>query len=138
METGEFPTLFGRTSKGEIKQWDVLVFENEYQVPVVRTVHGLKDGKKQVNDKKVIKGKNIGKSNETTPFEQAVFNADSKWRKQIDNGYTEDVPDENSYVAIRPQRADPFSKRKHNIKGPIRMEHFTIKHIPCYHNRVEI
>ena len=35
----------------------------------------------------VTKGKNIGKKNETSPKEQAIFDAQSKWDKKNKTGY---------------------------------------------------
>lgn len=40
-----------------------------------------------------IKGKNIGRANETTAAEQAIFEAESRWKKQILGGYVEDIAD---------------------------------------------
>ena len=72
--------------------------------------------KKQVQEKDIEVGKNIGRSNETTPFEQACKDAESKADKKRDEGYQEDS---NSLsVPILPMLAHPFEKRKHNIKWP--------------------
>lgn len=45
-----------------------------------------------------VKGKNIGRANETTPAEQAILEAESRWKKQILGGYVEDIADASAPV----------------------------------------
>jgi len=40
-----------------------------------------------------VKGKNKGKANETSDFQQAIAEAESRWKKQILGGYVEDIAD---------------------------------------------
>lgn len=40
-----------------------------------------------------IKGKNIGRSNETSAAQQAILEAESRWKKQILGGYVENIED---------------------------------------------
>jgi DNA ligase-1 len=61
-------------------------------------------------------GKNINKSNETTPFQQAVDEAKSKWNKKKDKGYAPENSTED--VSILPMLALEFSKRSHDISFP--------------------
>ncbi len=80
--------------------------------------YGQKGGAIQKNNKIISSGKNIGKSNETTPYEQAVFEAKSKAQKKIDQGYIDVVycTDMPSFVFpykghIRPMLAHDFHDR---------------------------
>lgn len=83
-----FPMLFARAKTGKIKQWEVRVIDNTIHVR-----HGQVGGKQQEQSTVIGEGKNIGKSNETTPHEQACLEAQSKWNKQVDKDYRERVED---------------------------------------------
>ncbi len=72
--------------------WSVRVFErdlcNGLTCGVIETTHGYVDGKKQVNEKIIAEGKNIGKRNETTPLQQAINDARTAWVKKKESGYS--------------------------------------------------
>ncbi len=83
-----FPILYARDSKGEIKMWNIWVESNSLGADICRKF-GQLGGKLQEKRTQITSGKNIGKSNETTPFEQACSEAESKWKRQKDRGYKE-------------------------------------------------
>ena len=117
-----FPTLYGLDSKGRIKVWSILVHDEieEAGLPAkIVTRYGLEDGKQQEAHDWVREGKNLGKANETTPYEQAVSEAQSKWNKQLDKGYREDKA-ELAAVAEAPKAmlAHPYAKRAKAITWP--------------------
>jgi len=78
------PVLFKHTSKGQIQQWQVCVNENAFY-----TKEGILDGKITISKPTLCTGKNIGKKNETSPNEQAIIEAHSKYQKKLDKGYAE-------------------------------------------------
>ena len=79
------PILFGKASNGAIKQWFITA-----DGPDVVIYYGQVGGK--VTEKRTTsRGKNIGRTNETTPEQQAVLEAESKWRKQIKKDYAESI-----------------------------------------------
>jgi len=80
------PTLYKLTSTGAIQTWSIGVDDN-----VIITQHGQKGGKIQRGEEMIKYGKNIGKSNETTPEEQALLEATSKWEAKVKKGYVEDL-----------------------------------------------
>jgi len=80
------PTLYKRTSTGAIQEWTIGV-----DGCTIITVHGQTDGKKQRTEDVIKEGKNVGKSNETSPAEQALAEATSKWEGKIKKGYVEDI-----------------------------------------------
>lgn len=80
------PKLYGKDKKGGVKVWYITV-----DGPVITTSHGKLDGKITDKVSPPKKGKNIGRSNETTPDEQAIAEANSKWQKQVDKGYAESI-----------------------------------------------
>jgi ATP-dependent DNA ligase len=85
-----FPELQGEAQSGKTKMWSIKVTERNTgsnTVGVIETTHGYVDGKKQVNEKIIAEGKNIGKKNETTPLQQAINEARSSWVKKKESGY---------------------------------------------------
>lgn len=108
----EFPTLYSRDKTDRLRFWNVCV------TPDCRIVrkYGLINGKHTVVEKKFVQGKNIGKSNETTPFQQACFEAKSLHTKQIDEGYS-DTQDDVS-VKIFPMLAHKWNDKKKHISFP--------------------
>jgi len=88
-----FPTLFSRTSTGATQQWSVIVEGNTFYV-----IAGQLNGKLVTSEPTVCEGKNIGRANQTTPEEQALSEARSKWEKKLKTGYTPDVKKIDSCV----------------------------------------
>lgn len=92
-----FDTLYARDSQGRINQWDILAREfvpifhvNMGGQPIHSIIlisEGLIDGIKTEVIKKIWKGKNIGKMNETTHYEQAYNEAKSRWERKRKQGY---------------------------------------------------
>ena len=83
-----WPILWHEDSTGRRRIWKIRV-----EGATIITSTGLQDGKK-IDTSKIIVGKNIGKSNETTPEEQAIMEAAAKWIKQRKKGYAE-IDNEN-------------------------------------------
>lgn len=86
-----FPELHGEAQSGKSKMWSIRVLERTSStghIGVIETTHGYLDGKKQINEKNINEGKNIGKKNETTPLQQAINEARSSWIKKKESGYT--------------------------------------------------
>lgn len=98
--------LFTKTANGSIYSWKIETIGN-----TIKTEYGLFDGKK-TSFSKTISGKNIGKSNETTPKEQAFFESNSIIRKKLDQGYTTILSDlQNDFCEYyKPMLAMDFNK----------------------------
>lgn len=103
-------TLFKQTKTGAIQEWKVFVEGNEITVQ-----QGQVDGLKQ-SYSTFCEGKNIGRSNETTPEEQALSEAESKWNKQIKKGYTED-PSGKIQVKL-PQKVKEYFGNEKSVVFP--------------------
>jgi DNA ligase-1 len=87
LQSKKWKRLFKLASNGKsVVEWDISVQENENGTATLTTVFGQRDGKKQTIDEQFKKGKNIGRANETTPYQQAVSEAESKWNKKKDRG----------------------------------------------------
>lgn len=79
--------------------------------------HGLVDGKLVVNES-VCVGKNIGKSNETTPQQQAVLEAESKLKKKVDEGYVNTPEEASTQEVILPMLAKDYKKEFKKVQYP--------------------
>jgi DNA ligase-1 len=89
--THVFANLYQRTQTGAIQKWTISVAD-ETDCAVITTTFGQDGGKMQTTTDTVTEGKNVGKKNATTPFAQALKEAESKWKKKIAReGYVEDV-----------------------------------------------
>ncbi|AVR52785.1 ATP-dependent DNA ligase [Marseillevirus Shanghai 1] len=84
------PILYCETKTGKTMQWRVWS-EGENIVKEF----GYVGGKLRLVETRA-KGKNIGRSNETSPEEQAVKERDCSWIKQLDKGYSVDRNDEEA------------------------------------------
>lgn len=124
MQTKEFPQLYAHASTGKTKTWTVRVEEQPDGTADIITEYGQLGGKLQTQVKHIASGKNLGKANETTPWEQAVFDAGSDFRKKQDKNYTETLPDENGEAKpnLLPMLALDFRKRSHDIIYPAHVQ----------------
>jgi len=113
----KFPNLYGKSSTGKVKLWMIRAEEYKGKAAVV-TEYGYEDGEMQYTSVEINKGKNIGRTNETTPFEQACSEAESKWNKKKDKGYVEEKKDLSKEQQVLPMLAHSFKKRGHDIEWP--------------------
>jgi DNA ligase-1 len=84
------PILYGRATNGKIKQYAVSVLRMGDGTAYVEKEHGYVTGKKQIDSRLISEGKNLGKSNETSCYEQACSEARSAHNRKKDSGYVED------------------------------------------------
>jgi len=104
--------LYSKGKGKEIRVWRVQV-----DGPSIIVEHGRVDGKLQTVAK-LAKGKNIGRANETTPIVQAVLQAKSMYKKQIDKGYFESIEEAENTVVVLPMLAHKYTEKKHKIQYP--------------------
>lgn len=87
MEEKFFQTLYGLDKTNKIKEWNIQV-KNKGDHSIILYSYGFLDGKKVECNLKISRGKNIGKKNETNHFQQAILDAQSKWKKKMEiDGY---------------------------------------------------
>ena len=78
--------LYKKDSKGKILQWEAYILQNKFGVSIV-IKSGELEGKLVTTTRDNIKGKNINKANETTPFTQAEADVTSLYKKKKREGY---------------------------------------------------
>jgi DNA ligase-1 len=122
MTTTQLPTLYKKTSTGATQMWQI-----EVEDSTIVTTYGQVEGKLQVSRDVITEGKNIGRSNETSPAEQALSEAQSQWEKKLKNkGYVQTIEaavageSDAAFVAggIVPMLAHSFDKQGHKITYP--------------------
>jgi DNA ligase-1 len=94
-----FPKLYAIDKNGKIKVWTAAVLQPTDKNAVAagyataRITHGYIDGKQQVSLRDYNVGKNIGRSNETTPLAQCIAETRRKWTdKKEKEAHTETKP----------------------------------------------
>ena len=103
MSKKSFPILFKYDTRGRIQQWQIHVKDDHFW-----TEEGIKGGAITTSLPTYCKAKNIGRANETTPQEQALAEAQSKWQKKVDKGYNEVLTDKKKF--FEPMLAHEVSK----------------------------
>lgn len=97
------PKLFKYTSKGQVQEWQIVTMGDAFY-----TIEGIVGGKLTQSKPTICKAKNVGRSNETTPEDQAVAEAQAKWQKKVDSGYNEKLSKEKKF--FEPMLAHEESK----------------------------
>jgi len=121
---GVQPKLYKKTSTGKIQEWEVSVVTIDGDVTIV-SKYGQVGGKIQISKEKILEGKNVGRSNETTIIQQGLAQAKSDWEKQLKKGYVQNIEDAEAGKTddiikggIVPMLAHKFSEQGHKIVYP--------------------
>lgn len=101
--------IYKKDTKGKIRSLEVYN-EGEFLFQIA----GLLDGKKVTNTK-TCKGKNIGKSNETTPEEQAALEVTSKVTEKLKSGYFIELEQAKNETVVLPMLAKDYKKESKKI-----------------------
>ena len=114
----KFPTLFCLDKNGKTKEWKIQV-KNIGDHSIISYSYGYIDGKKTEYNLVVKDGKNKGKKNETTHYEQACLDAESRWskKKTIDK-YAEELSEKKVEQAPSPMLAQDYNKHKNKVEFP--------------------
>jgi len=109
-------TLYKVHSGGKVGDWVINLYDNEDgSATLERKSCKVVGGKPVETLTKITAGKNIGRSNETTPLAQGELELYSKVNKQIDKGYVTHKPEAGAKVTnalgfIKPMLAQPIEK----------------------------
>lgn len=115
--------LYGRGKNDQLKIWTISVREGDNGVGYVIIGHKTgEDGQLTEHLEVVRQGKNIGKANETSPVEQALLQAASRVKVQLDRGYKEEIPENgdrsNALGYPMPMLATPLEKVNGELETP--------------------
>lgn len=105
-------TLYGKDSKGELRVWSIYTEGAEVVVK-----HGKLGGKVQ-EKRYTAEGKSKGKSNETSPEDQAILEAEAKYVKQLKSGYFSDKEDALEWQSASPMKAQNYNDYAHKVQYP--------------------
>jgi DNA ligase 1 len=114
MET--LPALFKKNEVGNISVWEISVAEKDDGTVTIITKHGIVDGKMQTEQRE-IEGKNTGRANATSAFEQGVKEARKKWKDKKKSGYHEEK-NKASVKKVLPMLAKRYDECKQCIQIP--------------------
>tara|TARA_R110000822_G_scaffold227017_1_gene359670 strand:- start:53472 stop:54518 length:1047 start_codon:yes stop_codon:yes gene_type:complete len=104
--------LYKKDSKGKIRFLDISTDGS-----TIVQVSGLIDGA-HVTNVSQCEGKNIGRSNETTPEEQAEIEAEAKIVKKLKEGYYETKEEAIKEVVVLSMLAKVFGKEEKKVTYP--------------------
>lgn len=100
----KYETLYKKTSTGAVQTWRKERNGNRY-----RTVSGQLNGAAVTSEWTVVEGRNIGRSNATTPEEQAISEIESQYTKKLaQGGYHKSIDDIDNATFFKPMLADKF------------------------------
>jgi len=102
-------TLYKKDSKGKCRVINFWTERDKFCQSA-----GVKDGL-LVPNTKVCKGKNLGKSNETTPEQQAILEMESKIKEKLQEDYFRTEQEAMNSVVILPMLAKKFEDEEHKI-----------------------
>jgi ATP-dependent DNA ligase len=109
-------TLYQKDSLDRVRSWEIAVINNGENTETIITT-GLVDGAKVSNYTTITNGKNIGKSNETTHYEQALLEANSKIELQLKRGYVKDLANIKDKDVLGSGIPAPMLANKHHPTG---------------------
>ena len=109
----KLPTLYKLDSKGKTREWNIIVDADSFW-----TEAGIVGMKMNTAKPTICKGKNIGRSNETSPEQQAEAEAQAKWDKKRKDGYTQDLSNVKQKKFYEPMLAQSYDDRKSELKFP--------------------
>ena len=105
-----------KKSRYGIKEWKINVVDH-ISFSTIEIETGFIDCKKTSFIINITRGKNIGKINQTSHFQQAINIANSKWNTKIKDGYTI-KKDLDKHHLVYPMLAQDFNKHSNKIIFP--------------------
>jgi len=131
-----YSTLYKQDSTGKIRQWTISAHDG--MTPYYEVVHGVRGGAMVKSRTEFTEGKNIGRANATTAWDQCLAEAKSEWNKKKNRkGYTDIVPfatTKGVMTVSTISRFSPMLAKSYNIPGGDLSKLKDGKHIkfPCY------
>ena len=106
LEKEIYETLYQKDNNNRVRTWFIERDGNLYRV-----TSGLLDGEKVTSTWKAAVAKNVGKTNETSPAEQAIAEIKALYTKKKDKGYVASIDDVDKETTLfEPMLAQTFKK----------------------------
>lgn len=109
------PVLYALAANGNIMIWQAHVYENADSTASILFQSGYEGKTIKESHRSYDKGKNAGKKNATTALQQAISEAKSRFKKQLDKGYRESKS-ELTALPIRPMLAQSYIEHQDKVK----------------------
>ena len=91
--------LYSRDHLRNLVFWSIRV-DRENGFATIKTRYGRVGGKIASATRTITKGKNLGRSNETTPYEQAILESMSAYTSKLKEGYVDVTNDKNVWTIV--------------------------------------
>lgn len=118
----QFPVLYHKGKNGELRSWSVWTEGDE-----IVTDYGLVDGQRQ-RSRKRAEAKNVGRSNATTPEQQAELEAKAMHTFKLERKYSM-TPSEAALPLMLPMLAHKYDSKKH--EGRVWLGQFKLDGTRC-------
>jgi ATP-dependent DNA ligase len=99
--------LYKIDTKGKVRTWDI---EVDSEKGAYRTLAGAQGAKITTSDWTYCEGKNVGRSNETTPAQQAMSEALAHTQKKKDKGYWPTIEEAKAPQKFNCMKAERFEE----------------------------
>lgn len=103
------PEIYKQDSAGKVRTWQYLVGTDGNDWGWA-TVSGTKGGQKVTSTWRKVTGKNVGRSNETSPEQQAHLEAEASMDKKLERGYFRDLGNVGTFDKFKPMLAIGYEK----------------------------
>lgn len=111
-----FRKLYSRTKDGQLRSFSIICRYYRENLVVMTTKKRVEpNGKMTYDNYKYTEGKNLGRANETSAWEQCLMEAKSMVNRLKDKGYSTDIPT-NEKVDMKPMLAIKWDESK--VKFP--------------------
>lgn len=108
------PILYSLTSNSLTQLWQIEIEGNQF-----RTHEGIVDGVITTSSWTTCAGKNLGRSNETSPEVQAAREGAAKHKKKLESGYHEDVAQIAVSKFFEPMLAHKWQDHQDKVVFPV-------------------
>lgn len=107
--TGQSPSIYKRDSKGKLRQWSYNLGTDGNNW-AWSTTSGLVDGQLVTSDWRLVTEKNVGKTNQTSPEQQASLEANAELTKKLESGYFYDRAKVDQFDKFVPMLAHTYTE----------------------------
>jgi len=121
---GNLPKLYKTDMRKRKRMWEISVIQDDQGVPSIVIHHGIVGGKIVERKRIINKGKNKGRRNETTPFQQAIKEAFKAFSDKFKD-MTVDIDRANEIRNIYPMLARDYKQlegKKSQLQPPFIMQ----------------